>query len=555
MNEPVMKTETVLEWLQQPPTIVIYRPDGKLSLDILPDMTSPEAIVCFRSMAEAKEFLNGVRKGFCPVELPISEWLEAITSEAEQGRTHLAIFQLPGDGRVHTPLTEADRLRMEEGIEIGKRARHLFPGGKLVTSQNAETASKLTARLMANRKTSAIFEATFCVDGYVAKADVLVREKRGWHLLEVKSSVNPKEQLVDDLAYTTMVALRAGVKIRKASLLLLSPDYELGMDDSKLFTQHDCTDEVLKVADEFESAWDSVAKTALGKRRPNSKLIFACRQCEYFSTHCLGKDAGNHIFDLPRLSAKAFGVLSEAGVTTIHDIPDDFQLTNPQERVRQAVVTGKPVVAHKELRTFLGQMDWPAFYLDFETVKSAIPLYAGITPHEQIPTQYSIHVCHTPGKVADHREYLADPSRDCRRELAERLLDDLGGSGRIVVYSSFEKTMLNKIGQLFGDLKPDLMACAARLFDLETAFRNWFCHPEFRGKTSIKVTLPALVDLSYDGLAIADGDMAVAKFTQMARGTITGDAVAEVRKALLEYCKRDTLAMVKLHERLLEVCR
>ena len=157
--------------------------------------------------------------------------------------------------------------------------------------------------------------------------------------------------------------------------------------------------------------------------------------------------------------------------------------------------------------------------------------------------------------MLDHRDFLADPSRDCRRELAEWLLEDLEDSGAIVVYSSFEKTVLGNLGKLFRDLEPDLDGCIDRLFDLEKAFRSWFYHPAFRGRTSIKVTLPALVDLSYDGLAIADGDTAVAKYARMARGEITGDTARDVRRALLEYCKRDTLAMVRLHERLLNLCR
>ncbi len=142
-----------------------------------------------------------------------------------------------------------------------------------------------------------------------------------------------------------------------------------------------------------------------------------------------------------------------------------------------------------------------------------------------------------------------------RVPLAERMLQDLDGAESIVVYSNFEKTMLNKLGQVFSDLKPALDDCVSRLFDLERAFRYWFYHPEFRGKTSIKVTLPALVDTSYDGLAIGDGDTAVAKFARMARGEISGDEATEVCRALREYCKQDTLAMVELHERLLEFCR
>lgn len=453
------------------------------------------------------------------------------------------------------PPTEADQLRMEEGQEIGRRARLLFPDGVLVPWQKTEAAVKQTARLMADRMVPAIFEATFCAGDYVAKTDVLLREKRGWHLLEVKSSINISQELVDDLAYTVMVARQAGIKIVHASLLLLSGTYELGMDDAKLFVRHDCTADVSKTIETFKPFWDSVPATALAKTRPDPELKFACRSCEFFSTDCLGKDAQDHIFELPRLSERTFDRLVKMNATTIPEIPAGFTLTDPQERVRKAIVTGKPVVAKKELARFLNTVNWPAFYLDFETVKSAIPLFPGITPHEQIPTQFSIHVCDEPGKVADHRQFLADPAKDGRRELAERLLEDLDGDGQIVVYSGFEKTILNKLGQLFGDLQPDLAKCVARLFDLEKAFRNWFCHPNFHGRTSIKVTLPALVDLSYDGLPIGDGDTAVARYVRMARGEITGRAADEARRDLLEYCGQDTLAMVELYERLVEICR
>lgn len=97
MNETTMN---LLELLQHPPTILIYRPDGRFSLDQFPDMETPDAVVCFRSMEEARTFLDTspALKGFRPVELSLGRWLEAIREEAANGRTHLAIFHLPGDG-------------------------------------------------------------------------------------------------------------------------------------------------------------------------------------------------------------------------------------------------------------------------------------------------------------------------------------------------------------------------------------------------------------------------------------------------------------------------
>ena len=152
----------------------------------------------------------------------------------------------------------------------------------------------------------------------------------------------------------------------------------------------------------------------------------------------------------------------------------------------------------------------------------------------------------------DHREFLADPSGDQRRELTEQLLNDLKEYGSIVVYSSFEKTVLNGLSELFPDLRSQLDRCVGRLFDLEQAFRNHFYHPRFGGRTSIKATLPALVDLTYDDLEISNGDTAVARYARMARGEIVGTEAEATREALLKYCKQDTYGMVLLHKVLVD---
>jgi len=152
-----------------------------------------------------------------------------------------------------------------------------------------------------------------------------------------------------------------------------------------------------------------------------------------------------------------------------------------------------------------------------------------------------------------HLDYLADPRRDCRRELAERLLDDLAERGSIVAYSTFEKTTIDGLAKLDAckDLAARLENLKARIFDLHDVIRLELCDPLFHGRTSIKVVLPALVpEMSYDGLAIADGGTALATFTLMARDDLTGKPAEEAKANLREYCKRDTLAMVKLHEHL-----
>jgi len=449
------------------------------------------------------------------------------------------------------PPTVADLLRIKEGQEIGRRAHSLFPDGILVSDRNIKSAVQRTQELIEDPDVNVIFEAAFIADGFVARADILKREGSGWHLLEVKASLNDKPELVEDLAYTAMVLTKAVIRLKQASLVLMSKDYRLGMSDEDLFILIEKTDEVNVHIAEYSKTCQQVKKAVRAKKCPKSQLIFECKGCGYFQDECFNDDIEHHIFELPRISRTKFDNLNQLSITSISDIPDEFNLTPAQHRVRQSVVAGNPIYNRKDLSDFLSKVVWPAYYLDFETMLTALPLYPDIAPYEQVPTQYSLHIYEQLSKEIAHKEYLADPSRDCRRELTKRLLDDLGEMGSIIVYSSFEKTILNSLAALFLDLEPRIEACIDRLFDLHTAFTDYFCHPNFHGRTSIKKTLPVLVPLTYDGLTIADGGTAMAQFARMAKGECSPDEIEEIRRDLLAYCKLDTLAMVKLHEALL----
>ena len=193
----------------------------------------------------------------------------------------------------------------------------------------------------------------------------------------------------------------------------------------------------------------------------------------------------------------------------------------------------------------------PAHYLDFESVMTAIPLYPEIAPYVQIPTQYSAHCCDSVGNVTAHSEFLCDHTKDSRLELARRLIDDLPGDGSIIVYSNFEKTIINGLAGAFPDLAEPLTSLVGRIVDLQDIIIKNFYHPDFGGSVSLKSTLPALVpDMSYDDLAIGEGETAMVTFAYLAMGRYDAESADIQRQNLLQYCKQDTLAMVKLHERL-----
>jgi len=204
-------------------------------------------------------------------------------------------------GEYQEPQSLLDKFNCEEGIEIHRRAQSLFPDAILITETEPITATNQTARLLKTKTTSTILEAAFVADDFIARADVLQKQKTGWKLTEIKSSVNLKPELIDDIAYTTMVLKKAGLNITACSLLLISKEYRLGMPDNKLFTEINQTDQVLKRADELELFSKEVQEQLLRNTPPAPELKLQCKDCPIFKS-CFDKNIDHPIFELPRIS-------------------------------------------------------------------------------------------------------------------------------------------------------------------------------------------------------------------------------------------------------------
>jgi hypothetical protein len=386
--------------------------------------------------------------------------------------------------------------------------------------------------------------------GYAAPSEA---ERSGWHLLEVKSSFSDTKNmkdLVDDLAYTVMVFRRAGVRIVKASLVLLSRNYRFGDPPSSLFEAIDKTSEVQERAEEFDANADGVARILFEDARPAVALVSACRDCESYQRRCLGTGMAHTVLEIPKLHHTKLKRLSQEGIVDISQVPGDLKLNENQQRAKTAMLSGE-IVVEPSLGEALDRIQWPVHYLDFETVATVLPLYPEHGCHRQVVTQFSVHRRGRIDAEPWHSEYLADPAKDSERELAEALIESLGVRGSVIVYGTFEKARITALQKLFPDLQTSLQAILDRLVDLERVIEENVYHPEFRGRFSVKEVLPALVpELSYAGLDVKDGDTAITRFARMAKGGITGEDVEAIRSQLLEYCNMDTLAMVRLHEAL-----
>ncbi|MYD12935.1 MAG: DUF2779 domain-containing protein [Gemmatimonadetes bacterium] len=444
----------------------------------------------------------------------------------------------------------AARFRMQQGREVAEYARELWREGTLVGGPTGEAIS-LTQRLIKSGART-IFEATFRSDPYVAKADVLIQNGDGWDVIEIKSSFSNSTKVahdyVDDLAYTVMVLRRAGIKVKRSHLLLLSRDYRYGDSVSNLFKTLDKTQDVDARAAEYGQVADDIGAAVHGAEPPQAVLKHACRSCDFLNTVCLGSGIQHTVFELLNLHKTKFERLYSEGVVDIAETPSDLSLTVMQQRVKDTVDSGQVFVA-PELAPELGALQWPCYYLDFETVATVMPLYEGHGCHRQVLTQFSVHRRDGPQARLDHYEFLADATKDQERELAERLIEVLGAQGDIVVYSHFESVRIKALISRFPDLIDPLEAIRRRLTDFAKIVRKHVYHPAFHGSFSLKKVIPALVpDVTYADLEIGDGDAAISIFAKMARNEISD--IEDARTNLLAYCKTDTLVMVRLHDKL-----
>jgi len=444
--------------------------------------------------------------------------------------------------------------RLYAGAVTGAMAHEALGPGRQLPRAPVEDALRITADAVNRGAEALLFEASFRWGSVVARADALRRSGDGWTVLEVKAGKSPedgdvKQEYLDDVAYTTCVASRSGLLVDRVVLVLLNRDYRLG-GGKPLLVEVDVTEAAIRRADEIAAEAQAIAAAVQAEERPAPRLEFRCHDCEIFDTDCLGAEVPDPLFALPRLSRKRFEELRAYG--RVSHLPANAALTPPQARVAEVIRSGKARV-EPGLRA-LDDVVWPARYLDFEAVSPFVPWFDGCAPFDTAPFQYSVHLLASPDADPEHKEYLAPTIGDWRRELTERLLEDLGEAGSIVAYSSYERTCLSGLGRLFPALQLRVEAVCARLFDLERIFKDGYCHPGFAGSTSIKEVLPVMAEgLGYEHLGVGNGADAAGVFALMRVGKYPAADHEAWRRRLLEYCGLDTMAMVRVHQALLRI--
>jgi hypothetical protein len=446
----------------------------------------------------------------------------------------------------------------DRGTEVGELARQLYPGGVNASPdlpRSYEKAIEYTSSLIAS-DTPVIYEAGFSHNGVHCFMDILVREEGGWHAYEVKSSTNVSNIYHLDAALQYWVMHQSGLPLTGIDIVVLNSSFvRFGqIDIQRLFKKQTVLQQVLRLQPlvaqkvvELQQMLTMPAVPAVGIG-PHCTDPYTCD----FTGHCWQHIPDHSVFEVTGLIGPKKWELYNKGILRMEDIPEDYPLTPIQKLQIAGLRRGVSRWNKAEVKKFIDSLEYPMYFLDFESFQPAVPLFDQSRPYQQVPFQYSLDMISAPGEEPVHMEFLAEAGPDPRPLLAEQMINQLGDSGNILVYNqAFEKRILQDIGRDFPGYLTQLTPIVDRIRDLMDPFRKRQIYlPAMNGSYSIKAVLPALVPgYGYHGLNIADGVTASISFQGLFNIT-DPDRIESIRQDLLTYCGMDTRAMVKILERM-----
>ena len=456
---------------------------------------------------------------------------------------------------VHKPqlavVSDETQQAFATGHAVGATAQAIYSDGNatLIPYEGGiKHALRKSARLLGGGPNSPIFEATVEYDGVLVRTDVLLPDGDAWRIVEVKASTRVEPHYHFDCAVQSWVFRSAGYPLSRVSLAHVDNQFVYQGDGSYrgLLHEVDVSEEVGEL-EPTVAGWVRTARDAISSGEPDVAVGAHCfkpYECP-FVAYCWPVDAEHGLFELPRANKGRLAEFVARGYRDVRDVPAD-RLTENQRRVQRVVVSGREEIM-PAAGEFLRALDYPRYYLDFESIGPAVPVFSGMRPYHALPFQWSCHFESAPDQL-QHAEFLDLSGVAPFRRLAESLIRGLGKSGPILTYSPYEKTMIERLAALFPDLRASLGSLAVRLVDLKPVVQASFYHPDMRGSWSIKSVLPRVApSMDYSKLeGIQEGTAASLAYLEAIAAGTDAARVAEIDAQLRRYCRFDTEAMVRL---------
>lgn len=476
-----------------------------------------------------------------------------------------------------TPPDAMKMMRFEEGHIVGEFAKGLFGESADMTTymEEADGGNKsLDIKAMIAKTKQAmkkgvpvICEAAISTYGHYCAVDILKAENGGWAIYEVKSSKEMKPAYLTDIAYQKYVLEKCGIKVSGTYLVLINGDYvrEGDLDVQNYFNIVDVSEQI--ASDEYdcvEHVINDAAPIAESAAEPDMPIGSQCLKpykCDFWE-YCSRGIPSPSALDLYRFNKdKALELCREGKADFESMVKNGEKLSAIQRMQVEHELNDLPTHIDKDgIKAFLDKLNYPLFFLDFETMAPVIPLFDGDGSRQQIPFQYSLHYVEEESGELMHKAFLAESGPDPRRAVAEALCNDIPFGACTMVYNAtMESNRIKELAKAFPDLAEHLLDINKGIVDLVIPFRDGYYYsrnmtpPVGPALFSIKNVLPSIFpddpDMDYHNLeGVQNGAEAMKIFPEIQ--FMEPEEQERVRQELLEYCGLDTLAMVKVWQEL-----
>ncbi len=452
-------------------------------------------------------------------------------------------------------VSQSLQLIFESGNRVGELATTRFPGGVTVGQEDFLKNIKETKALLSSPDPKPIYEAGVLADRLYSRADILrpsLRKSGAWDVIEVKCGTKCKDVYLQDIAFQKYCYEQAGLTIDRCFLMHINNEYvrQGDIDVNGLFTLLDVTMEIQTFSQLIPQWADGFLKIIDMPKCPQITIREHCSDpydCQ-MKPLCWAFLPKANVLELSRGKSKGFNLIDQ-GITLLKDIPEKFKLTENQTIQRQCAIDNTKHINRSAIGDFLGGLQYPLYFMDFETTFEVIPRFDGTRPYQQIPFQFSVHKQEAPGGPIEHTSFLYKKADDPRRHFINDLAGCIGKEGTVLVYhQTFEEGRLRELAELFSDHSVFCHNVILRMMDLLVPFRRFqYYDPKQEGSASIKKVLPALMGKGYEDLDISGGGQASSEYVRVTYGNgINADERNKVYSDLEAYCALDTKAMVDI---------
>lgn len=463
-------------------------------------------------------------------------------------------------------IQKARDIVLENGTKVGQLAKGLFGKYENIDfNENLNIMIDQTKKLLKN-KPNIITEASFNYNNNFCSVDILKNDIDGVEIYEVKSSTEISDIYLDDVSYQYYILNNLEFNIKKACIVYINNKYvkQGNLELNKLFNIEDVTEIAKSKQQEIENNIYELNKYMEEHmdNEPKDDIGIKCfkpYECEFWE-YCTRNLPKPNVFDIKggmHLDKKfekyydgkiSFNDLQNENINPKYLEQIDFELNNLQ-----------PKIDKDYIKEIIKALNYPLYFLDYETYQVAIPEIDGTRPYQQLPFQYSLHIIKEEGAAIEHKEFLAEiEDKDFIRHFAENLIKDIPDNGSVIIYNrAFEPARNKEIAEMYPDLKDELERINCNMIDfLEPFKQRKYYTKEMQGSDSIKYVLPALYqkdsELDYHNLPVVhNGEEASEAFLSL-KGK-SKEKQKEIRNGLLVYCQLDTYAMVKIWMKFKEI--